>query len=1014
MDIKRRKLCSNEDNIVRCSAVENIENVTLQENQFHSQQLHIYEQRNECITPEVILHRNTAIPGDGNCLFHSLISVLQLNIESCDLRNQLRDSPYLNSCHNPQEAYNILSSSNGYGDLDCLYLFSKMYNQNICVHYCFYNITTTNEDTIFCHFKANDTQNWIHLHLREQHFTPFYEVSDLLETVQDATQNEAHVDANIELLRDNYDEDPTEDNHNNHGNEIGIDREDRIGENNTDFIDDDTIPVYTNYRKHSTSHIDFYNEFTSNSFGHSCIICDRLWWKGDLKKSTSKHESILKTILQNYIPGEIVQVCSTCYTSLQKERIPLMSTYNGFAYPKLPSHLPTLNLIEQRLISPRIPFMQIRRLRHVNGQYGIYGQIINVPVEVNTMVKQLPRNIEDDHCFYVHLKKKLIHKTSYVHGLINKSHIKEWLSYLVSTPLYIYHDIKIDESFFTGNERTSQLNMDEISEHVPIEDNLVAQQQTLLWNDDYFLSIAPGEYNRPISILMDEHAEELSFPTIYGGQFRTYRDGVIVTPFMQATSELRRTDRRATDPQHLLYIAAKIMRLRVSKCVNVAFKHVGQGTSITKETIQSEEYINNCLETNLAFLRCIPNSAWFWSDRKKDVFAMIRQLGPPTTFMTLSANETGWENLLKLLYKLKNEGTEISGELLAEMSYVHKAQLVNEDAVTCAIYFNKMVNCLLKILQSKKRNSFGKYRVIHYFKRIEFQHRGSPHAHILLWLDNVPEDLSSNDPEVIKLIDELVSVSASEASGNIKLVTHKHTFTTPAEKWHNTFNPFVLHHLKSNMDFQIILDEYACATYVVEYVNKHNRGISNLQRQIIDIMDEHPEFDIVDITKKMSIDILQSVEMPAQEAAWYLLREPMAKSSVVTVYIPTVFPTERARIRKSMKELEALDDDCTNVWKENWLDKYEKRPEELRDVTLAQFVAKYYLNTKGTYTKRDTAKIIRYRNYDMADNYNDYRREMVLLHVPFQSEENDIIAENKFIQIYEDNKDTILERRKEF
>lgn len=111
---------------------------------------------------------------------------------------------------------------------------------------------------------------------------------------------------------------------------------------------------------------------------------------------------------------------------MEKEKIPLMSTYNGFAYPKIPSHLPTLNLIEQRLISPRIPFMQIRRLRHVNGQYGIYGRIY-----------------------------------------------------------------------------TSQLNMDEISEHVPIEDNLVAQQQTLLWNDDYFLSIAPGEYNRPVSILMD-------------------------------------------------------------------------------------------------------------------------------------------------------------------------------------------------------------------------------------------------------------------------------------------------------------------------------------------------------------------------------------------------------------------------------------------------------------------------------------------------------------------------------
>lgn len=421
--------------------------------------------------------------------------------------------------------------------------------------------------------------------------------------------------------------------------------------------------------------------------------------------------------------------------------------------------------------------MQIRRLRHVNGQYGIYGQIINVPVEVNTMVKLLPRNIEDDHCFYVHLKKKLIHKTSYVQGLINKGHIKEWLRYLVTTPLYIYHEIKMDDSFLNSDQRTSKLTMDDVSEHVPPEDNLTAQQQTLLWNEDQFLGIAPGENKRPVSILFDEYAEELSFPTIYGGQFRKYRDGINVTPFMEATSELRRTDRRGIDPQHLLYVAAKIMRLRVSKSISVAFKHIGSDTKITKETIQSKEYVNSCIETNLAFLRCIPNSAWYWSGRKKDLFAMIRQLGAPTAFMTLSANETGWNNLLKILYRLKNNGAEICDEYLKEMSYVHKAKLVNEDAVTCAIYFNKLVNCLLKILQSKKGSPFGKYRVIQFFERIEFQHRGSPHAHILLWLDNVPDDLLSNNPDVIQLIDELVSVSESEACGNIKLVTHKHTFT---------------------------------------------------------------------------------------------------------------------------------------------------------------------------------------------------------------------------------------------
>jgi hypothetical protein len=34
--------------------------------------------------------------------------------------------------------------------------------------------------------------------------------------------------------------------------------------------------------------------------------------------------------------------------------------------------------------------MQIRRLLH-EGSYGIVDQVINVPVDVNNMVRQLPR-----------------------------------------------------------------------------------------------------------------------------------------------------------------------------------------------------------------------------------------------------------------------------------------------------------------------------------------------------------------------------------------------------------------------------------------------------------------------------------------------------------------------------------------------------------------------------------------------------------------------------------------------
>lgn len=55
--------------------------------------------------------------------------------------------------------------------------------------------------------------------------------------------------------------------------------------------------------------------------------------------------------------------------------------------------------------------------------------------------------------------------------------------------------------------------------------------------------------------------------------------------------------------------------------------------------------------------------------------------------------------------------------------------------------------------------------------------------------------------------------------------------------------------------------------------------------------------------------------------------------SVVTVYIPTIYPTERQRIRKTMKELEALEDAFTNIWRENWFDKYKKRPDDLGNIS---------------------------------------------------------------------------------
>ena len=88
---------------------------------------------------------------------------------------------------------------------------------------------------------------------------------------------------------------------------------------------------------------------------------------------------------------------------------------------------------------------------------------------------------------------------------------------------------------------------------------------------------------------------------------------------------------------------------------------------------------------------------------------------------------------------------------------------------------------------------------------------------------------------------------------------------------------------------------------------------------------------------------------------------------------------------------------------------YERQPKEMEGVTLAQFVARY----TPTYCKRREARVIRYCSYEMKDLEN-YKRERVLHHVPFHSEEVDVLDSNKYVQIYDENQKQIQERAAEF
>ena len=87
-----------------------------------------------------------------------------------------------------------------------------------------------------------------------------------------------------------------------------------------------------------------------------------------------------------------------------------------------------------------------------------------------------------------------------------------------------------------------------------------------------------------------------------------------------------------------------------------------------------EEGISN----DWAFMKSIPNSVQYWSCRKKDLFAMIRQLGKPTFFLTLSANKIRWPHLLIILNKIRTDSNIDLEDPIRELSAAYRAALVTK------------------------------------------------------------------------------------------------------------------------------------------------------------------------------------------------------------------------------------------------------------------------------------------------------------------------------------------------
>ena len=143
--------------------------------------------------------------------------------------------------------------------------------------------------------------------------------------------------------------------------------------------------------------------------------------------------------------------------------------------------------------------------------------------------------------------------------------------------------------------------------------------------------------------------------------------------------------------------------------------------------------------------------------------------------MSLSAADTRWTDLLRMLAKL-NDGIAYSEEI-EDLTWQEKTKLVQKDPVTCSRYFDHRAQEFLNTILKSNREPTGK--LSDYFYRVEFQQRGSPHICMFVWIENAPALETNSDEEIVQFVDQYLTYNADneETANLVSLQTHKHSRT---------------------------------------------------------------------------------------------------------------------------------------------------------------------------------------------------------------------------------------------
>ena len=115
----------------------------------------------------------------------------------------------------------------------------------------------------------------------------------------------------------------------------------------------------------------------------------------------------------------------------------------------------------------------------------------------------------------------------------------------------------------------------------------------------------------------------------------------------------------------------------------------------------------------------------YYEESKKNLFALLRQYGCPSIFLTLSMAEFQWDDLFKEILQTVYRRV-FTDEEVAEIDQKQRNKLISENYVQSTLHFQKRIEKTFSLLKGDNfltPSSDASYHVEQYFYRIEFQQR---------------------------------------------------------------------------------------------------------------------------------------------------------------------------------------------------------------------------------------------------------------------------------------------------